>query len=140
MKAKVKASLLLAVFPCFSFCSEACYIANTLLALTKSQGTADILLPGKFTDPAEKDGKGKAGRVSCVWPALGEGCVPVLDSGAVAGASLYAHGTKTKSTANPLLQHLCFVKGDLISDKPQHIHHQEFVSHPWETSPSALTI
>lgn len=91
-----------------------------LLALTKSQGTAHILRPDKFTvtNPVGRDGKGEAGRVSCFCSALGRGVSAGagLLTGAAAGASLYAYGTETKSTANPLLQHLCFMKADLISD------------------------
>lgn len=53
-----------------------------LLALTKSQGTADIPLPDKFAhiNPVGRDGEGEAGRVSCVSSGLGEGRVPVLDA------------------------------------------------------------
>lgn len=53
-----------------------------LEALTKSQGTADILLLDEFSDPnpVGRGGKGEAGRDPCICSAAGEGCVPVLDS------------------------------------------------------------
>lgn len=65
----------------------------------------------------------------CVYSAFGKGCTSVLD---FAGA-FSTHGMQPKPAANPPLQHSSSVKADLISDRPQHIHHQEFVSHAWET-------
>lgn len=90
-----------------------------------------FLLLDKFEDipPVGRDSKREANRFFCVCSAFGKGCTSVLD---FAGASS-THGTEPKPAANPPLQHSSSVKADLISDRPQHIHHQEFVSHAWET-------